>query len=391
MSTNTLTRHSILRAAALLALLFLATAPTANAREMRAAWVATVFNIDFPSRQGLDAAAQQAEIIRILDTAAALRLNALMVQVRPEGDALYRSQLEPWSRFLTGTQGQDPGYDPLEFFIREGRRRGIAIHAWINPYRAAANSSHQRARSHPSNRFPSHTHRVRNMLWFDPGSAEVRAHTLLVVRDIITRYQVAGLHLDDYFYPYPVNAQRQEAFPDNATFRTYQRQGGKLSREDWRRENVNTMVRQTAAVVRRHRPDAAFGVSPFGIYTRGQPAEVQAGLDQYHQIFADPVKWMNEGWVDYLAPQLYWPDRGPQCFRTLLAWWRNPAVNRRGTPIIPGIAVDRLGGTHNWPASEIATQLRLERSIRPTGGFILFSMKPVMQNKKGVHDHIRGR
>jgi len=359
--------------------------------EMRAAWVATVFNIDFPSKAGLPVEQQKAEIIRLLETARSLRLNALMLQVRPEGDALYRSQLEPWSRSLTGTQGRDPGYDPLEFFITEGRKRGIGIHAWINPYRAAANASHTRAESHPSRRFANHTHRVRTMLWFDPGSTEVRQHTLRVAQDIVRRYPVAGLHLDDYFYPYPADSRRPEAFPDNATYQAYKRQGGKLSRDDWRRENVNTLVRQMAAVVRRDRPGAAFGVSPFGIYTRGQPANVEAGLDQYHHIFADPVRWMNEGWVDYLAPQLYWHNGGPQCFTNLLTWWRDPKVNRRNIPIYAGIAVDRLGGTHNWPLREIDTQLRVQRSIRPANGFILFSMKPVIANQKGVQNVIRGR
>ncbi|HEY8898945.1 MAG TPA: family 10 glycosylhydrolase [Chthoniobacterales bacterium] len=350
--------------------------------EMRAAWVATVFNLNFPSRPGLSAEAQKAQIINILDVAQKARLNALMVQVRPECDALYESSFDPWSRFLTGTQGRSPGYDPLAFFISEGRKRGIAIHAWLNPYRAATNASDSRASKHVANHLGSGIRRLKRMLWLDPGSPEVQDYVVAVVRDIVRRYPVAGIHLDDYFYPYPETYSG--SFPDSATYARYQAKGGKLGRADWRRHNVNTMVQRLAAATH-SRPGCVFGISPFGIYTKGQPSDVKAGLDQLNELYSDPVAWLQQGWVDYLAPQLYWDDGGPQSFSALLRWWRNPGINPRGIPIYPGIDIDRLS-SKGRSIGMISRQLDLEKSIgpRPRGGFFLWDFTPLRTNLKGV-------
>lgn len=358
--------------------------------EFRAAWVASVHNINFPSKAGLSAETQKGQIIQILDTAKRARLNALLVQVRPECDALYESDLEPWSRFLTGTQGVSPGYDPLAFFIAEGRKRGIGIHAWINPYRAATSAASDRSAKSPARRLAAHTRRVGKQLWLDPGSPEAQDQIIAVVRDICRRYAVAGVHLDDYFYPYPETYSGP--FPDDITYARYRSGGGTLGRADWRRHSVNTLVRRLQATVHSARPGALFGVSPFGIYTKGQPADVKAGLDQLNDLYSDPVAWLQQGWVDYLAPQLYWRDGGPQSFTALLRWWRNPGVNPRRIPIYPGIAVERLGGSHNWPVSEIATQLRIERSIAPRGGggFILWDFNPLRKNTKGLMSVVAG-
>lgn len=352
--------------------------------EFRGAWVASVFNIDFPSRPGLDPATQRQEIVSMLEVASRARLNALLVQVRPEGDALYASSLEPWSRFLTGRQGGSPGFDPLKFFIEEGRKRGIGIHAWLNPYRAATSASDSRDSLHVSKRLAAYTKRAGRLLWMDPGALAVQDHVVNVVRDLLRRYDLAGIHIDDYFYPYPESGGGA-AFPDSDTYAAYQRVGGTLGKADWRRNNVNTLVRRLHDAVKQEKSGAVFGVSPFGIYTKGQPADVKAGLDQFNELYADPVKWMREGWVDYLAPQLYWKEGGPQSFSALLRWWRSPSVNPRGIPIYAGIALERLEGTHNWPVTEIATQLRLEKTIGPraTGGFILYHIKPLQKNLKG--------
>ena len=356
--------------------------------EMRAAWVASVYNLNFPSKPGLSADAQKAQILRILDAARAARLNALMVQVRPECDALYESGLEPWSRFLTGTQGRSPGYDPLAFFIAEGRRRGIAIHAWINPYRAATSASADRAGKNVANRLPGGTRRLTKMLWLDPGSPEVQDHVTAVVRDIVRRYPVAGVHLDDYFYPYPETYSG--SFPDSATYARYQAKGGRLAKADWRRNNVNTMVKRLAEAVH-SRPGCQFGISPFGIYTKGQPSTVRAGLDQLNELYSDPVAWIQQGWVDYLAPQLYWDDGGPQSFSELLKWWRNPGVNTRGVPIYPGIDIDRLI-SKGRSAAQIDRQLGLERSIGPrkAGGFLLWDFTPLLRDTKGIREVVAG-
>lgn len=359
-----------------------------RAAEFRAAWVASVANLNFPSRPGLSAEAQQAQIRSLVNAAADRGLNALMVQVRPESDALYESRLEPWSRFLTGTQGRDPGYDPLAVFIAEGRKRGVAIHAWLNPYRAATTRSVVRASNHVSRRLPGATHAAGSLLWMDPGEPAVRAHLVRVVQDLVGRYPVAGVVLDDYFYPYPDSGLPRGTFPDVPTFARYQQGGGTLEIKDWRRENVNLLVRELHRAVHGARGGTRFGISPFGIYRPGVPAGTQAGLDQFADVYSDPVRWMREGIVDYLSPQLYWPDAGPQSYSALLRWWRGPEANPRGVPIFPSIAVDRLGGEgHNWPVTEIARQLQLEESIGPragNGGFILWSIGPLARDQKGV-------
>lgn len=359
---------------------------------MQGAWISSVHNINFPSRQGLPVDAQKAEAVRLLDAAHSAGLDAVLLQVRPEGDALYDSPIEPWSRYLTGTQGRPPGYDPLAFFISEARRRNLAVHAWLNPYRAAANASLPRATNHVSKRFPRHAHRVGSVLWMDPGAPEVQRHIVSVVRDLLARYDLAGIHFDDYFYPYPDTKGRLPAFPDDATFSAYRAQGGALTKPDWRRRNVNILIREVAATVRSTKPGAVFGVSPFGIYTKGAPADVQAGVDQYHQLFSDPLAWMRQGWVDYIAPQLYWRDGGPQSFSSLLRWWRSPSVNPRQVPVLPGIAVDRMT-SHKWDSAEIARQLAVEARTppRPAGGFLLWNIGAVSKNTKGVVSAIRPR
>jgi uncharacterized lipoprotein YddW (UPF0748 family) len=371
-----------LRICSLLASLVLLATGTLHA-EMRAAWVATVYNLNFPSKPGLSPAAQKAQIVQILDAARTARLNTLFVQVRPECDALYESSFEPWSRYLTGTQGRSPGYDPLAVFIEEGRKRGISIHAWINPYRAATNASSDRSSKSPASRLAGSTRRVGRQLWLDPGSPEVQDYVIAVVRDLVRRYPVAGVHLDDYFYPYPDTYSG--SFPDESTYARYQARGGRLTRAEWRRNNVNTMIRRLGETIHAARPSAMFGVSPFGIYTKGQPADVKAGLDQLNELYSDPVAWIQQGWVDYLAPQLYWRDNSPQSFSALLRWWRNPGVNPRGVPIYPGIRIEKLAGGA-WPASEIAHQLSLEKSIGPRsgGGFILWDFSPLMKNAQGI-------
>ncbi len=362
----------------------------ASAKEFRAAWVASVYNINFPSRTGLSPSAAKAEIVRICDAAKAANLNALMVQVRPESDALYESRHEPWSRFLTGTQGRDPGYDPLETFIIEGRKRGIDIHAWINPYRAAT-SPGSLTSSHPSKgRLSGQTRKLKKMLWLDPTEPAVQDHVVRVVEDIVKRYPVAGIHLDDYFFPYPETYSG--AFPDSGAYKQYQKEGGKLDRGDWRRANVNTMVRRLSDTVHRARSGAKFGISPFGIYTKGSPSDVKAGLDALNQLYCDPVAWLQQGWVDYLAPQLYWDVAGPQSFSSLLRWWRSPGVNPKGIPIYPGIAIDRMN-SRGRSANEIARQLDLQNSIGPRAGvgFILWDFDPILKNSKGIRKVVADR
>lgn len=354
--------------------------------DFRGAWIASVHNINFPSESGLSTEAQKTQIIRLLDAAKRNGLNAVMFQVRPESDALYQSSLEPWSRFLTGTQGASPGYDPLAFIIAEGKKRGIGVHAWINPYRGAATASKPRASNHISKRFPQYSYKIGSVVFMDPGAPEIQNHIVNVVRDLVKRYDLAGVHFDDYFYPYPTDGGKTYPFPDDTTYAAYRARGGTMTKADWRRDNVNTLIRRVGQTVHAERPGAKFGVSPFGIYRPGVPSGTTAGVDMYGQLYADAVRWMREGWIDYLSPQLYWRDGGPQSFSLLLRWWRGPEANPRGVPIYPGIAVERLT-EKGWPAAEIGKQLQIERAIGPRagGGFILWNIKAIQNNTKGVN------
>ena len=352
-------------------------------REFRAAWVATVHNLDWPSRPGLPAAAQKAELRAILDRAAQLKLNALLFQVRPASDALYASPREPWSRYLTGTQGVSPGYDPLEFAISEAHARGIELHAWINPFRAVSNVNSQLAPNHIAKTHPEWVRRHGVQLWVDPGEPAAREYVLGIFQDIVRRYNVDGVHIDDYFYPYPLKG-KGPWFPDDASWQKYGVKSG-LSREDWRRDNINKFVQAMYRTVKATRPSAKVGISPFGIWRPGIPPTTEAQLDAYGHLYADSRKWLTEGWCDYFSPQLYWSIQpAKQSFPVLLEWWRSQS---RGTPVWPGIATERIGPSR--PASEIIKQIALTRQGTNSPGHIHWSMKALMRNQGGVADALR--
>lgn len=362
-------------------------APVSHPRELRAVWVASVWNINFPSRAGLSADAQQAELLAILDAAAAMNLNAVFLQVRPEADALYASELEPWSRFLTGTQGQDPGWDPLAVAVREAHARNLELHAWLNPYRAQASAQAAVAADHPVNTLADSVRAYGTQTFLDPGAPEARAHTVAVARDIVRRYAVDGVHFDDYFYPYPDGAP----FPDDATWQAYVDGGGALGRDDWRRDNVNQLIQQVFLAVREEDPAARFGVGPFGIYRPGTPPGT-AGLDQYAAIYADPVHWMQEGWVDYLAPQLYWNATRPQQdYETLLTWWAS--LTWGGRYIAAGNNLAKLGEDAGWSVAEFERQVGISRALRAEGslGNVFFHVGPFVADQDGVATTLRER
>lgn len=358
----------------------------AHPRELRGAWVATVSNINFPSAPGLSAAAQQAELRGLVSLLAELGFNAIFFQVRPECDAFYPSALEPWSRYLTGTQGQDPGYDPLAVLLDAAHGQGLEVHAWLNPYRAKANRNSTAVAPHVALTLAEHTRPYGTALWLDPGATAVQDHLLLVIEDLLARYALDGLHFDDYFYPYPIAGT---PFPDDDTFSAYQAGGGALARDDWRRDNVNRMVQAVHERVMARRPEARFGIAPFGIYRPGMPPGI-TGLDQYAEIYADPVKWMEEGWVDYLAPQLYWPTtQTRQAYAPLLNWWS--ALTAEGRSIFVGNYLSQLGTAAAWDLSEFREQVRLTRAAEPAGarGNIFYSVAPILEDRAGVRGLFR--
>lgn len=334
-------------------------------RELRGVWVATVNNLDWPSRRDLTPEQQRAELTAMFDRFADLGLNAVFLQVRPAADAIYPSALEPWSEFLGG----DPGYDPLAFAIAEAHARGLELHAWFNPFRARHSSQ--------TSPMPAGALAYGDLGWFDPGDPEVRRKTIAVIVDVVKRYDVDGVHLDDYFYPYPVAGIQ---FPDDETYRAADTD---LSRAEWRRRNVNHFVRDLHRAVKEVR-DVEVGISPFGIWRPGHPKQIR-GLDAYDAIYADSRLWLQRGWVDYLAPQLYWPiGKREQSFPALLRWWVSQDRHRRG--IVAGISVNRVatGRANSVPPEEIARQLALVRRERGAIGFILFSARTLMEDRTGV-------
>lgn len=359
-------------------------------REFRALWVATVRNMDWPSSPSLSVEQQQQELLAILDRAAELKLNAIVFQVRPEADALYRSAIEPWSRFLTGQQGRrpDPLWDPLEFAVLEAHRRGLELHAWFNPYRAAYNKDAQTAASHVSKRRPDLIVPYAQYLWMDPGIPEVRRRMIRTVIDVVKRYDIDAVHIDDYFYPYPEIARGARIpFNDDKSFGGYQRRGGVLNRADWRRNNVNTLIREFYAAVKAEKKWVKVGVSPFGVWRPGYPAGTTAGLDSYAELFADSKKWLNEGWLDYLAPQLYWPVQPPeQSYPVLLEWWLQE--NTKSRHVWPGLPLYKLpiSGPRKLVPMQIAEQIRSTRDIAGATGHVHFNAAVLMQNVEGIAD-----
>jgi uncharacterized lipoprotein YddW (UPF0748 family) len=353
---------------------------------MRGLWVATVRNIDWPSKDTLAADRQRAELIDILDRAAASGFNAIVFQVRPAADAVYQSSLEPWAALLTGRQGTDPGYDPLAFAVEQAHARGLELHAWINPFRAG--NAKDSAALAPSHLFNARRDLVRvygTQLWLDPGDTAVQEHGMRVVTDIVRRYDVDGIHADDYFYPYPEKDSSGRAidFPDSAT---YARSGSTLARDDWRRDNIDRFVERLYREAHQIRPAIKVGLSPFGIWRPGNPPSI-AGFDAYASIYADSRKWLRSGWVDYLTPQLYWAISSPQqSFPALLDWWLGENV--MGRNVWPGLATYRVnnGTPAAFGRDEIADQIKLIRARPSTHGpgHIMFNTTTTLKRNNGA-------
>jgi uncharacterized lipoprotein YddW (UPF0748 family) len=367
--------------------------PPPVTRELRAVWVATVNNIDWPSRPDLPTGEQQEEMLAILNRAARLRLNAIVLQVRPVADALYASTYEPWSKYLTGRQGRrpEPYWDPLAFAVTEAHKRGLELHAWFNPYRAAFGRESLPASNHVSQRQSRYVVQYGRYLWMDPGYPAVRRLMVRTVMDVVRRYDIDGVHIDDYFYPYPENdANGQKIdFPDSETYAAYRREGGQLDRADWRRNNVNVLVREFYSAVKAEKAWVKVGISPFGIWRPANPPTIQAGIDQYDELFADARKWLNEGTLDYIAPQLYWAiDPPEQSFPVLLQWWVEQSL--KGRHVWPGLGAHRLAqtGPRGFRSTEITRQIQITRETRGATGHITFNAKILMQNVDSIADRL---
>jgi uncharacterized lipoprotein YddW (UPF0748 family) len=353
-------------------------------REFRAAWIATVANIDFPTKQGLSVHEQKAELAANLDLAKKLRLNAVIFQVRPACDALYNSEIEPWSEYLTGQMGKEQSFDPLEFIIAEAHKRGILVHAWFNPYRALHPSAKTISANHISKRRPDIVRTYGNHLWLDPTEPDAQKYSIRVILDVVRRYDIDGVHFDDYFYPYIEKdaAGNDIPFPDDKNWNAYQAKGGKLNRSDWRRMHVNNFIVAVGREVKHVKPQVMYGISPFGIW-QPMPELGIEGFNSYEGLYADSRKWLQDGTIDYLVPQLYWETaRRAQSFPILLQWWKSQNVKKRH--LWPGLATYRIGRNADWTANELLNQIALTEKAEEARGAVHFSFKSLRNDLGGV-------
>ena len=363
-------------------------------REMRAIWIATVENIDWPSNAHLTTAEQKAEMVALLDSVKAYNLNTVVFQIRPDADALYYSAIEPWSEWLTGEQGlaPDPWYDPLQFTIAECRKRGLDIHVWLNPYRAIQNTDRTKAApNRVSNTHPEWMLTYGNKKYFDPGIPEVRNHVANVVSDIVRRYDIDAVHFDDYFYPYKISGIE---FPDNKSFKKYAGEFGPKQKDDWRRNNVDLIIKQLHDSIKAIKPTVEFGISPFGVWRNKKNdqigSETSAGISNYDDLFADILKWQREGWIDYVTPQLYWYiGKEVADYRILAKWWSDHSL---GCNIYTGQALYLIDPASKEPAwrgsDEIIRQLSLNRTISEIKGSMYFSAKFLKRNPLSIKEKL---
>jgi uncharacterized lipoprotein YddW (UPF0748 family) len=358
-------------------------------RECRAAWIATVLNLDWPLNKTQTPEAQRQQLLDILDKHKAAGLNAVFLQIRTNSDAFYPTDLAPWTEWLTGTQGKapEPFYDPLVFAITESHKRGLEFHAWFNPYRAVSNvTTAVLAENHIAKKHPEWLLAFGNARILDPAIPEVREHVTQVVMDVVRRYDIDGVHFDDFFYPYPSTGL---SYNDDSTFTRYSR--GFSDKGNWRRDNVDLLIKNVADSIKTTKPYVKFGISPFGIWQNKSTTQTQGsdtkGLESYSAIYCDSRKWVQQGWVDYIAPQIYWYiGFGIADYGILLPWWSQNASNRH---IYVGQGVYKVGTDANWNAAEIPRQLTLNRQNAATiQGSIFFRTLNLTQNVLGIKDSL---
>ena len=358
--------------------------------EFRGVWVATVDNIDWPGKGSFNTDSQKVEFIRLLDMHQRNGLNAMVVQIRPCTDAFYPSQYEPWSQWLTGVQGKPPSpyYDPLQFMIDETHKRKMVFHAWMNPYRAVFNINETVvAPTHITRLHPEWFITYGDKKYFDPGNKAAQQYVTAVVTDVVSRYEVDAIHFDDYFYPYKIEGK---AFPDDASYRLY---GKGLSKEDWRRSNTDSIIAALSAAIKRENKQCQFGISPFGVWRNVERdpingSKTNGAQSNYDDLYADILLWLKNGWIDYVAPQLYWEfghRKAP--FEVLLNWW---SKHTYGKHCYIGIGIYRANSNAAWSNNnQLSRQIEALRNTPNIKGMIFFSSKTFEANPKGWSDTLR--
>ncbi len=360
-----------------------------NKPELRAVWVATVSNIDWPSAGNNNPDSQRAEFIKLLDMHKANGMNAIVAQVRPATDAFYPSPYEPWSQWLTGKQGQPPSpyYDPLKFMIDETHKRGMEFHAWMNPYRATFNiNSSSVSATHITKLHPEWFLTYGDTRYFDPGNKEVLQYVANVVKDVVSRYNVDAVHFDDYFYPYRIAGKE---FPDDASYQLY---GKGMNKDDWRRSNVDSIIVMLHSTIKKANSQCQFGISPFGVWRNAdkdpEGSNTHAGQTNYDDLYADILLWLKKDWIDYVAPQLYW-EFGHKAapFEVLVDWW---SKHTYGKNCYIGLGIYRAGSNDAWKdKTQLPKQIELIRNTPNINGMIFFSSKSFNNNPNGWNDSLR--
>lgn len=358
------------------------TQATTPKRDLRAIWIASVANIDWPSKPGLPASEQRAELVSYLDLAQKQRHNAVVLQVRPTADACWPSDVEPWSHWLTGTQGEDPGWDPLGFAVEEAHQRGLELHAWFNPFRVAQDTDRDAlSPEHPGRKNPDWVLEYGGKLYYNPGLPEVRQLSVRAILDGVRKYDVDAVHFDDYFYPYPVEG---EEFDDADEYAKY---GNGLSLDDWRRQNINSFMEDLRRGIRRTRPTTQFGVSPFAIWrnksTDPEGSDTEAGAQTYDDLYADTRKWVREETIDYIAPQIYWSRTFDVAnYEKIARWWADQVKGTR-VHLYVGQANYKVGDNADtaWDdPNELSSHLEFNSQLPQIQGNMYFSAKVVRAN-----------
>ncbi len=350
--------------------------------EIRGVWVASVINIDWPSKKGLSPEQQKREYISLLENVKKWNMNAVFVQIKPVGDSFYPSKYSPWSEYLTGTQGVNPGYDPLKFMIEEAHKRGIEFHAWFNPYRLTMSGGIEKlSKDNIGRKRPEWTVKYGKQLYLNPGIPEVNDYVVNSIVEVVRNYDIDGVHMDDYFYPYKIKGQE---YPDDAQYRKY---GGKFSNVgDWRRNNINKLVEKLYKEIKKENREVVFGISPFGVWRNSSSdprgSATQAGVQNYDDLYADILYWMEKGWIDYVAPQLYW-NQGFKVaeYNTLVKWWSKYA-KKTDTDLYIGQAAYKIKDWSN--PDELKNQINYNRGYSEVKGSVFFSYKSLRENPKNV-------
>jgi uncharacterized lipoprotein YddW (UPF0748 family) len=369
--------------------LYNVTGQTTGKPEFRGVWIATVDNIDWPERPTTNSVEQRSSFIKLLDMHKRNGINAVVVQIRPATDAFYPSPFEPWSQWLTGKQGLPPTpyYDPLEFMVTEAHNRGMEFHAWINPYRAVFNTrTSSLAPTHITNIHPEWFITYGDKKYFDPGNKAVQAYVCAVVKDIVSRYEIDAIHFDDYFYPYPIG---NKEFPDETSYQLY---GKGLTKADWRRSNTDSIIVMLFRTIKQQNKQCQFGISPFGVWRNADKdadgSNTKAGPTNYDVLYADILLWLRSGWIDYVAPQIYWEFGHPAApYEILVDWW---SKHTYGKNCYIGLGCYRANTNAAWrDKTQLPRQIEKIRSTPNLQGMIFYSSKSFEKNLNGWADSIR--